>query len=184
MKRCSWLNLNNEKYVSYHDNEWGKKVYEDNILYEFLILEMFQAGLSWECVLNKRDYFKTSFDNFDINKIVNYDSKKVEELLNNKNIIRNKRKIESTIINAKIFIEIQKEYESFYNYINNYFDDEIIYEYDKTSSNISDLISKDLQKRGMKFVGTKIIYSFLQATGFINSHEKGCYLYNGGKENE
>lgn len=176
MDRCSWVNLNNPLYVNYHDNEWGIPVYEDNKLFEMLLLESFQAGLSWECILNKRESFKESFDNFDYEKISKYDDNKVNELIENKNIIRNRRKIIATIKNAKIFMEIQKEYKSFSNYIWHFTKGNVIYEYNKTTSSLSDEISKDLYKRGMRFVGSTIIYSYLQAIGVINSHEPNCFL--------
>ena len=177
MKRCTWVNLDNPLYIKYHDEEWGVPVYDDNKLFEMLLLESFQAGLSWECILNKREAFKKAFDNFDYQKISNYNEEKIEELLNNKGIIRNKRKITSAITNAKIFIEIKKEYQTFSNYLWSFTKNKIIYEYDKTISNLSDTISKDLKKRGMKFVGTTIIYSYLQAVGIINSHEANCSFY-------
>ena len=177
MKRCTWVKLNNSLYIKYHDEEWGVPVYDDNKLFEMLLLESFQAGLSWECILNKREALKKAFDNFDYEKISNYNEEKIEELLNNKDIIRNKRKITSAITNAKIFMEIKKEYQTFSNYLWNFTKKKIIYEYDKTTSSLSDKISKDLKKRGMKFVGTTIIYSYLQAVGVINSHEQGCFLY-------
>ena len=177
MKRCSWCNLNNETYISYHDNEWGVLNLNDNYLFEMLILESFQAGLSWECVLNKRKYFKDSYDNFDIEKIINYDDEKLNELLNNKNIIRNKLKIKASISNAKIFKSIQEEFGSFHNYLKQFTNDEIIYECDKTCSKLSDDISTDLKKRGMKFVGTTIIYSYLQAIGIIYSHQDDCFMF-------
>mgnify|MGYP004700517477 FL=1 len=177
MNRCKWCNLNNKKYIEYHDNEWCKLNLNDNYLFEMLILESFQAGLSWECILNKRESFRECYDNFNIDKICNYDDNKVNELLNNKNIIRNKLKIKSSINNAKIFKKIQKEYKSFHNYLKQFTNDEIIYEIDKTHNELSDLISKDLIKKGMKFVGTTIIYSYLQAIGIIYSHDKECYLY-------
>ena len=181
MQRCSWLNLNNPLYVKYHDEEWGVPVYDDHKLFEMLLLESFQAGLSWECVLNKRDAFKKAFDNYNYKKIKDYNEEKQKELMNNKNIIRNKRKISATIKNAKIFMEIQKEYNSFSNYLWHFTNNKIIYETGKTTSNLSDQISKDLKKRGMSFVGTTIIYSYLQAIGMINSHEKNCYLYKESK---
>ena len=174
--RCKWCNPQNELYIKYHDEEWGQPSYEDKYLFEMLILESFQAGLSWECVLNKREAFKEAFDNFDIDKIVNYDERKIKELLKNSNIIRNKLKINATINNSKIFKEIQKEYKTFSDYIWHFTDNNIVYETDKTSSELSDAISKDLKKRGMKFVGTTIIYSYLQAIGVIYSHEEGCFL--------
>lgn len=176
--RCKWCNEKNEKYVEYHDKEWGILNTEDKYLFEMLILESFQAGLSWECVLNKRDAFRRSYDNFDINKIINYDDKKIEELINNKNIIRNKLKIKSSINNAKIFKKISEEYKGFYNYLKTFTKGDVIYENDKTTSNLSDNISQDLQKRGMKFVGSTIIYSYLQAIGIINSHDDTCDYKN------
>ena len=177
MKRCAWVNLDNKLYVDYHDNEWGEIVKDDNKLFEMLILDSFQAGLSWECVLNKRKSFQESFDNFSPTKIAKYNDKKVEELLNNKNIIRNKLKINAAINNAKIFLEIQKEYKTFSNYIWKFTNNKVIYETGKTKSDLSDEISKDLKKRKMKFVGTTIIYSYLQAIGVINSHELSCFKY-------
>ena len=176
-KRCKWCNLKNELYIKYHDEEWGRANFDDKYLYEMLILESFQAGLSWECVLNKRESFRKAFDNFDIDKICNYDENKIQELLKNEKIIRNKLKIKAAINNSKIFKEIQKEYGSFHNYLRKYTKDEIIKEIDKTTSELSDAISKDLQTKGMKFVGSTIIYSYLQAIGVIYSHEKDCYLY-------
>lgn len=177
-KRCKWCNLKNPKYIEYHDNEWGVPAYDDKYLYEMIILESFQAGLSWECVLNKREEFRKAFDNFDIDKVCNYDEKKIQELLKNENIIRNKLKINAAINNSKIFKAIQKEHKTFSNYIWSFTNNKIIYEVDKTSSELSDTISNDLQKRGMKFVGTTIIYSYLQAIGVIYSHERECFMYN------
>lgn len=177
MTRCKWCNLKNPKYIEYHDTEWGKLNFNEQYLYEMLILESFQAGLSWECVLNKRDYFKEAFDNFDIEKICKYSKEKIQELLENKNIIRNKLKINSAINNSKIFKEIQEEYGTFGNYLKKFTNNEVIYEAHQITNNLSDLISKDLQKRGMKFVGSKIIHSYLQAIGVINSHDKECFLY-------
>ena len=176
-KRCKWCNLKNELYIKYHDEEWGIPNFDDKYLYEMLILESFQAGLSWECVLNKRESFKLAFDNFDIDKICNYDENKIQELLKNEKIIRNKLKIKAAINNSKIFKNIQKEYGSFYNYLRQYTKDKTIIEIDKITSELSDIISKDLQEKGMKFVGSTIIYSYLQAIGVIYSHEKECYLY-------
>ena len=177
MIRCKWCNLKNEKYIEYHDKEWGVAIYDDKHLYEMLILESFQAGLSWECVLNKREDFRKAFDNFEIDKVSDYDEKKVQELLKNENIIRNKLKINAAINNSKIFKEIQNEYKTFSNYIWSFTNNKVIYKIGKTSSELSDIISKDLQKRGMRFVGTTIIYSYLQAIGVIYSHDKECFLY-------
>ena len=177
MNRCKWAMNVNGIYTKYHDEEWGEPVHDDKKLYEMLILESFQAGLSWSCILNKRENFRKAFDNFDMNKIINYDETKIQELQNNKGIIRNKLKIQATINNSKIFKEIQKEYESFDKYIWGFTNNQIIYEFDKVSSELSDTISKDLKKRGMTFVGTIIIYSYLQAVGIINSHEPQCFKY-------
>lgn len=177
MKRCKWCNLNNPIYIEYHDKEWGVMNINDNYLLEILILESFQAGLSWECVLNKRESFRLAYDNFNIDKICNYTENKIKELSENKDIIRNKLKIKASINNAKIFKSIQKEFGSFSNYLKTFTKDNIIYETDKTTNFLSDDISKDLIKRGMKFVGSTIIYSYLQAIGIIYSHEKECFLY-------
>ena len=175
-QRCQWCNLNNPLYVDYHDNEWGVPNFDEKYLYEMLILESFQAGLSWQCVLNKRESFRKAYDHFDINKVISYDTDKINELLNNKDIIRNKLKIMASINNSKIFKSISDECGSFYNYLRTFTKDITIFETDKATSELSDAISKDLQKRGMKFVGSVIIYSYLQAIGVINSHEKDCYL--------
>lgn len=177
MVRCKWCNLKNPKYIEYHDKEWGRPNFQDKYLYEMLILESFQAGLSWECVLNKRENFRKAYDNFDLNKICLYDDKKMKELLNNKEIIRNKLKIKASIENSKIFKNIIDEYGSFYEYLKIFTKDNIIYENDKTTNKLSDDISKDLQSRGMKFVGSTIIYSYLQAIGIIYSHDDECYLH-------
>lgn len=174
MNRCKWCNVNNPLYVEYHDNEWGILNLDEKYLFEMLILESFQAGLSWECVLNKREFFKEAYDDFDIEKIVLYDDAKIEELSNNKNIIRNRLKIKASINNAKIFMNIESEFGSFKNYLLKYFKKYPIKEVGKTTSSISDELSKDLFKRGMRFVGSTIIYSYLQAIGLINSHDENC----------
>ena len=177
MNRCSWVNMNNELYIKYHDGELGRKSFNDNYLFEMLILESFQAGLSWECILNKRENFKQAFDNFDVYKICNYNDEKIKKLLENKSIIRNKQKINATINNSKIFIKIKNEYGTFYNYLKTFTNNKIIYETNKNTNLLSDKISKDLKKRGMKFVGSTIIYSYLQAIGIIYSHDKECFMY-------
>ena len=177
IKRCKWCNLKNSLYIDYHDKEWGVLNLDDKYLLEMLILESFQAGLSWECVLNKWEDFKRAYDNFEINKIIKYDANKINKLLNNKKIIRNKLKINASINNAKIFKNITLEYGSFKNYLKTFTNEKIIYEIDKTTNNLSDNISKDLIKRGMKFVGSTIIYSYLQAIGIIYSHDKECFMY-------
>lgn len=177
MKRCEWCNLKNELYIEYHDKEWGIPNFEDGYLFEMLILESFQAGLSWECVLNKRKSFEIAYDNFDLDKVCSYDDRKVNELLSNKDIIRNKLKINASINNAKIFRNIKNEYGTFYNYLKTFTDGKIFYEIGMVKSDLSDLISNDLQKRGMKFVGSTIIYSYLQAIGVIYSHDESCFMY-------
>lgn len=181
MNRCKWCNINNPKYIDYHDNEWGILKTDDNYLFEMLILETFQIGLSWECVLNKREAFKKAYDNFDLDKVCNYNNDKIKELENNPNIIRNKSKIKASINNAKIFKNIKEEYHSFYNYLKTFTNNKIIYEYNKTTSSLSDKISKDLKKRGMTFIGSITIYSYLQAIGIIYSHDKDCYLFKTNK---
>lgn len=181
MIRCKWVNMNNPLYIQYHDQEWGRAVYDDHKLFEMLLLESFQAGLSWECVLNKREAFKKAFDQFDYKKISMYDDKKISELKENKEIIRNTLKIKAAITNAKIFMKIQKEYGSFCKYIWHFTNGEIMKNVDdqfKTTSELSDRISKDLKLRGMKFVGSTIIYSYLEAIGIINDHETSCDFYH------
>jgi len=177
MQRCKWCNINNPKYIKYHDEEWGILNTSDNYLFEMLILEMNQAGLSWETILNKRENFKKAYDNFDIDKVSLYDDKRVEALLNNKGIIRNKRKINASINNAIIFKNIIKQYGSFYNYLKTFTKGKIYIENNNTTNWLSDDISKDLKKRGMSFVGSTIVYSYLQAIGIIYSHEENCFLY-------
>ncbi len=176
--RCHWCNPHNPAYVAYHDQEWGVPVHEDGKLFEMLLLETFQAGLSWECVLNKREAFRKAFDQFDYARIARYDEAKKAALRADKGIIRNRLKIEAAVVNAQVFMAIQKEYGSFSEYLWSFTEGKTVYETGKASSPLSDLVSKDLRKRGMKFVGTTIVYSYLQAVGVINSHEKGCWLYH------
>lgn len=176
-KRCRWCNLKNPLYIEYHDHEWCQPNFDDQYLYEMLILESFQAGLSWECVLNKRENFRQAYDNFDLDKVCAYDDKKIDELRENPGIIRHKLKINASIENSRIFKTIVNEQGSFYAYLRLFAPDHVIYENDRTTNELSDAISKDLKKRGMKFVGSTIIYSYLQAIGMINSHEKECFLY-------
>ena len=183
-KRCTWCNVKNPKYVEYHDNEWCVPNFDDGYLYEMLILESFQAGLSWECVLNKREGFREAFDGFDIDKVCDYDDEKISVLLENKEIIRNRLKIKAAVNNSKIFREIQREFGSFYGYLRNFIGDGIVYEIGRTTNTLSDTISEDLTKKGMKFVGSTIIYSYLQAVGFIYSHDVNCFLYKKHEINE
>lgn len=177
MKRCFWCNEKNPLYVKYHDEQWGVPRFDDAYLFEMLLLESFQAGLSWECVLNKREDFRRAFDGFDRVKILAYSEEKIQALRSDKTIIRNERKIRASIKNAQIFTDIVNEYGSFYNYLRFFWCGETIYENDKTTSELSDNLSSDLKKRGMSFCGSTIIYSFLQAVGVINSHEADCFRF-------
>ncbi|MBQ8201937.1 MAG: DNA-3-methyladenine glycosylase I [Clostridia bacterium] len=179
-RRCRWCNPRNPLYIAYHDEEWGVPCHDDRRLFEMLVLESFQAGLSWECVLNKRAAFREAFDGFDLQQIISYDDAKVSALLENKHIIRNRLKIRAAISNARIFRELQQEYGSFDAYLASFTGSRISFEHNQTSSDLSDRISRDLHKRGMRFVGTTIIYAYLQAIGVINAHEPECILYQGG----
>lgn len=180
MKRCFWVDEKSEIYTKYHDEEWGIPKHDDHELFELLILESFQAGLSWITILKKRENFRKAFDNFDIRKVANYNNEKIAELLSNTGIIRSKNKILSAINNAKIFMQIQKDFGSFSNYIWSFTDNKVLKNTTGkiiTSSSLSDEISKDLKKRGMKYVGTVIIYSYLQAIGIIDDHDQNCFKY-------
>lgn len=177
--RCHWCNENNPIYVKYHDEEWSVPVHNDGKLFELLLLETFQAGLSWECVLNKREAFREAFDQFDYHIIANYDESKLESLAQDKRIIRNRKKIKYAKFNAQAFMKIQHDFGSFDKYIWQFTGGCSIYEYGKSTSPLSDLISKELQKYGMRFVGSTIIYSYLQAIGIIHSHDAECFLSNG-----
>lgn len=174
--RCRWANPDNPRYLHYHDCEWGVPVHEDRMLFEMLILEGFQAGLSWECVLNKRDAFRRAFDGFDWQKVAAYDEAKCAALAQDAGIIRNRRKIAAAVGNAKVFAAIRQEWGSFDRYLWHWTDGKTLCERDKTTSPLSDAISADLQKRGMKFVGSTIVYAYLQAVGVLWSHEEGCFL--------
>ncbi len=175
-RRCSWVNLANPKYVAYHDHKWGVPCHDDGKLFEALLLEMFQAGLSFECVLNKREAFRKAFDGFEPEKIANYDASKLDELMDNREIIRNRKKIEASVTNASVFLRIEEEFGSFSSYLWSWTKGEAIKEIGKASSPLSDEISSDLRKRGMKFIGTTTIYAYLQAVGVIDSHESDCFL--------
>lgn len=179
--RCCWAQNVPEVYRRYHDEEWGVPVYDDCELFEMLLLESFQAGLSWLTILKKREAFREAFDQFDVQKIASYNDIKKEELRNNKGIIRNRLKIQAAVENAKVFIHIQKVYGSFSNYIWSFTNHNVIKnEYDTipTRTALSDAISKELKGRGMRFVGSVIVYSYLQAVGIVHDHEKTCYLYH------
>ena len=175
-RRCFWANPKNERYVHYHDEEWGRPVHDDGKLFEMLLLECFQAGLSWECILNKREGFRQAFAGFDLERVCAFTEEDVERLIQEDAIIRHRRKIEAAVQNARVFREIQKEFGSFARYLWQWTVGEIVHEYGRTSSPLSDALTKDLKKRGMKFVGSTTIYSYLQAVGVIESHEPDCFL--------
>jgi DNA-3-methyladenine glycosylase I len=181
--RCTWC-VGNPLYEAYHDKEWGVPVYDDDTLFEFLILETFQAGLSWITVLKKRENFRNAFDNFDYLKVANYNQKKIDSLLQDAGIIRNKLKVKATITNAQAFIKIQEEFGIFSKYIWDFTDGKPIKNAFKdlkdvpANTPLSDTISKDLKKRGFKFVGTTVVYAHMQATGMVNDHTTDCFRYN------
>ena len=180
--RCAWP-TDNPLMIKYHDKEWGVPVHNDRRLFEFLLLEGFQAGLSWNTILNKRENFRNAFDNFDFNKVALYNKHKINSLMKDAGIIRNKLKIESAVTNAEAFIEVRKQFGTFNKYIWGYVNNRTIINKHKklsdlpASTKLSDLISKDLKKRGFKFVGTTIIYAHMQATGMVNDHTTNCFRY-------
>ena len=175
--RCHWFDKSNDILRKYHDEEFGILNKDDDYLFEILVLVNFQTGLSWEIMLKKREDFRIAFDGFDVEKIAGYDEKRIEELLENENIIRNKNKIKAVINNAKVFIKIQEDYGSFYNYIKTFTKGEIFHERGLTESELSRTMVKDLKKKGMKYIGPITMYSYLQTIGVINSHEENCFLY-------
>ncbi|WP_272021719.1 DNA-3-methyladenine glycosylase I [Olleya namhaensis] len=181
--KCGWC-VGDELYEAYHDKEWGNPVHDDATLFEFLILETFQAGLSWITILRKRNNFFDAFDQFDYKKIANYNEDKKAQLLQNAGIIRNKLKVNATITNAQLFMDIQKEFGSFSKYLWAFVDNKPIkntigfYKNAPANTALSDALSKDLKKRGFKFVGSTVIYAFMQAVGMVNDHEVGCFRYN------
>lgn len=174
--RCSWVNMRNPVYIRYHDEEWGVPEHDDGKLFELLLLECFQAGLSWECVLNKREAFRRAFDGFDAEKISAYGEEDIGRLTADAGIIRNRLKILAAVNNSRVFLEIQRERGSFDAFIWGFTEGKIIVEPCdiRTTSPLSDKVSKELKVRGMKFVGSTIIYSYLQAIGVISAHEEGC----------
>lgn len=173
--RCRWVNPGNPRYICYHDEEWGVPVHDEGKLFEMLILENFQAGLSWECILNKREAFRRAFDGFSLEKVCAYGEEKIAALEQDPGIVRNKLKIRAAVNNAGVFKAIQQEWGSFDRYLWHWTDGGIVFETGKVSSALSDAVSEDLKKRGMKFVGTVIVYSYLQAVGVIHSHEETCF---------
>ena len=183
--RCEWVNGGNELYYQYHDKEWGVPIHDDQLLFEFLTLEGAQAGLSWATILNKREGYRKAFDQFDIQKVANYDERKIAKLLDNPEIVRNKLKVNSTVINAQKIIELQEEYGSFNNYIWQFTDGKKTKQNNwKTMQEVpastaeSDAMSKSLKKQGFKFIGTTICYAFMQATGMVNDHVADCFCRN------
>lgn len=180
LKRCRWADPTSELYIAYHDQEWGRPEHDDRKLFEVLILEGFQAGLSWLTILKKREAFRRAFDGFDPEIVAGYGSEKLETLMEDSGIVRNRRKIQAAVQNAKAFLDIQKEFGSFDRYLWGFTDGQVILNMDdevRASSELSDRVSKDLKRRGMNFVGTVIIYSFLQAVGVVNDHETDCWRY-------
>lgn len=179
--RCAWCEKD-DLYRNYHDEEWGKPIYDDETIFEFLILESFQAGLSWYTILSKRENFRAAFDDFDYQKIAQYSEEKVEELIQNTGIIRNRLKILATINNAQKFMEVQKEFGSFSRYIWGFVNHEPIINRPKTlkevpaTTEISDALAKDLKKRGFKFMGSTVVYAHMQATGMVNDHVEDCFV--------
>lgn len=183
VQRCAWPENSTQLMLDYHDKEWGVPVHKDNHLFEVLILDGAQAGLSWNTIMNKRENYRKAFDGFDVAKVAKYNDKKVAELLQNEGIVRNKLKIASAIKNANVFIDIQKEFGSFDSYIWGFVDGKPIHNKRKSlkdipaTTELSDTISKDLKKRGMNFVGSTIIYAILQTIGIVNDHEVQCFRY-------
>jgi len=183
VKRCKWAEGVNLGYIEYHDKEWGVPVYDDRVQFEFLILEGAQAGLSWSTILNKRDGYRKAFVDFDVDKVARFTKKRVEKLLTDPSIVRNRLKVESTVTNAKAFLEVQKEFGSFSKYIWSFVGGKPIQNRVKKDSGVpatspeSDKLSKDLKKRGFRFVGSTIIYAHMQATGMVNDHVTSCFRY-------
>lgn len=180
MPRCSWVNVNNPLYIAYHDEEWGRPLHDEQVLFELLCLESYQAGLSWEIVLNKRQAFRSAFFDFDIQKVAKMTDMELDSLLDNPAIIRNKAKLYATRANAQAFLKVQEEFGTFDHYLWSWveftpLDNPVKPFYDlPTKSDLSDCLSKDLKKRGFKFVGPVCVYSYLQAAGLLNEHEKTC----------
>lgn len=180
MKRCAWVDEHDQVYLNYHDREWGVPVTDEHLMCEMFFLETFQAGLSWITILKKREAFRNAFDDFDPVLISKYDEQKIQDLLTNKGIVRCQRKIRAAIKNAGIILEIQKEKGSLCDYLWSFVNYQPVLNRDdhfKTTSELSDLISKDLKKRGMSYVGSITIYSFLQAAGIVNDHHTECFRY-------
>lgn len=182
MKRCTWAN-GSELEQQYHDTEWGVPVYDDQVLFEFLVLEGAQAGLSWSTILNKREGYRRAFDKFDVQRIARYSESKIQDLLSNPEIVRNKLKVRGTVTNARLFMDVQSEFGSFSDYIWGFVDGEPIVNSPRTMADVpattarSDAMSKALKKRGFKFVGSTICYAYMQAVGMVNDHSTDCFRY-------
>lgn len=176
MPRCSWCNTANPLYVAYHDHEWGVPVHDDRKLFEMLLLETFQAGLSWECILNKREAFRRAFDKFDYERIARYDEARLQALGADASIVRNRLKIRAAVINARVFMAIRREAGSFDAYLWGMAGGRPRRETGLTTSPLSDRIAADLRRRGMRFTGSTVVYAYLQAVGVISAHEEGCRL--------
>lgn len=182
-ERCDWCKETFDQYIQYHDEEWGVPVYDDQTQFEFLVLESSQAGLSWSTILKKREGYRNAFAHFDVETVANFDENKVDQLLSNPEIIRNENKIRSTINNARRFVEIQRDFGSFCSYIWNFVGGKPIHNHWENrnqvpaTSRISDQLSKDLKKRGFKFIGSTTIYAHMQATGLVNDHLASCFRY-------
>jgi DNA-3-methyladenine glycosylase I len=183
LKRCPWVDLNKDYYVEYHDKEWGRPVHDDKTLFEFLILEGAQAGLSWTTILSRREAYRKAFADFDVKKVAKFTDKKIEKLIENEGIIRNKLKINSSVTNAKLFLEIQDEFGSFDKYIWGFVGNKPLVNKWKNNSKYaattkeSDALSADLKRRGFKFVGSTIMYAYMQACGLVMDHSKDCFCY-------
>ena len=175
-RRCRWADPGNPRYIRYHDEEWGVPVHDDQRLFEMLVLESFQAGLSWACILNKREAFRRAFDGFALERVCAYGEEKIASLMGDAGIVRNGRKIRAAIQNARIFRQIQGEWGSFDAYLWHWTEGRTIREVGESRSPLSDAVSADLRRRGMTFVGTTIVYAYLQAVGVVSSHEPGCFL--------
>ena len=180
-QRCGWVNENSALYCAYHDDEWGTPLHDEKAMYELFLLEAFQAGLSWITILKKRENFRKAFDNFDAEAIAHYDEEKINALLQDAGIIRSRGKITGAIQNAKVVLELQKEFGSFCNYLWSFSDGKVVFSKDgvyKATSPLSDRMSADMKQRGMRYVGSVTIYSFLQAAGIVNDHDKTCFRYS------
>ena len=184
-RRCRWVNLKNPRYIRYHDEEWGRPHYDDGYLFELLVLETFQAGLSWRTVLHKRENFRAALDGFDPARVAAYDEAKLQALMADPGIIRNRKKLQAAVVNARVFLELQAQWGSFDAYLWSFTNGQVIRRTDgqhPARTELSDRVSRDLKRRGMAFVGSVTIYSYLQAAGVVDDHEPECFLYRGEKE--